>query len=100
MRTDMFARPVTLLTGLGFPKTVRSIGEAYQLLIDDPVFTRDAAHAFALKACQAALAGEIEAETARGLFIALAEKHDLLAPDVKVTAALQRGRANDPHAGE
>ncbi|POR48348.1 DUF982 domain-containing protein [Bosea psychrotolerans] len=100
MRTDLFARPVTILTGPGFPRAVRSLTEAYQLLIDDPGFTRDAGYTFALKACQAALAGEIEVETARGLFVALAEKHDLLAPDLKAFTAFQRRRGNDPHPGD
>lgn len=99
MRTDQFARPVTILTGPGYVKTVWSITEAHQLLMDDPGFARDAGYTFALKACQAALAGEIEVETARGLFVALAEKHDLLAPDVKAFTALQKRRGNDPHPG-
>lgn len=100
MRTDLFARPVTILTGPGFPKTVRSVTEAYHVLMDDPGFARDAGYAFALKACQAALAGEIEVETARGLFVALAEKLDLLAPDLKAFTAFQKRRGNDPHPGE
>ncbi|MDP3257821.1 MAG: DUF982 domain-containing protein [Bosea sp. (in: a-proteobacteria)] len=89
-----------ILTGLGVPRTVASIAEAYHFLIDWPGFKRDAAHAFALKACRAALAGEIEIETARGLFIALAEKHDLLAPDMKSIVAFRKRHASDPHAGE
>jgi hypothetical protein len=100
MRTDIFARPVTILTGFGSPKTIRSTTEAHQLLLDDPGFPRDAVHAFAVKACQAALAGEIETETARGLFIALAERHDLLAPDVKTIAAFRKRPGSDPHPGK
>lgn len=100
MKTGTFARPVTILAGFGMPRTVASVADAYQCLIDWPGFTRDAAHAFALKACQAALAGEIETETARGLFVALAEKHDLMAPEMKAIVAFRKRRASDPHAGE
>ncbi len=57
---------------------------------------RDVAHSMALKACSAALRGEIEAETARGLFAAFAEKHNLLAPDTSVIAACRRRHDKDP----
>lgn len=100
MNAGTFARPVIILTGLGVPRTIASIAEAYQFLIDWPGFARDAVYAFALKACQAALAGDIETETARGLFVAIAEKHDLLAPDMKTIVAFRKRRASDPHAGE
>lgn len=100
MDTKTFARPVMILTGLGIPTTVRSVAEAHRILLDSSEFKRDAAHAFALRACQAAIAGKIEAETARGLFVALADKHDLLAPDVSAIAAFQKQRGNDPHPGD
>lgn len=99
MQDGTFARPVTILTGFGVPRTIASITEAHQFLTDWPGFARDSAHAFALKACQAALASEIETETARGLFVALAEKHDLLAPEMMAIVAFRKRRASDPHAG-
>jgi hypothetical protein len=43
------------------------------------------------------LRGEIEAETARGLFVAFAERHDLLAPEDGVIAASRLSRDRDPH---
>lgn len=51
----------------------------------------------ALNAFSAALRGEIEAETARGLFAAFAEKHNLLAPDVDVIGASRRKGDKDPN---
>ncbi len=87
MKPDMFRQPVSILVGLGFPAEVRSVMDAYRHLVEWPVSMRDAAHTVALKACSAALRGEIEAETARGLFAAFAEKHDLLAPDTNSIAA-------------
>lgn len=96
MKPDMFREPVTILVGLGFPAEVRSVMDAYRHLAEWPASMRDTAHSLALKACGAALRGEIEAETARGLFAAFAEKHDVLAPDTDVIAASRR-RDKDPH---
>jgi hypothetical protein len=97
MKPDMFEKPVTILVGLGFPADVRGVMDAYRRLAEWPTSFRDTAHSVAIKACQAALRGEIEAETARGLFAAFAAKHDLLAPDTPANAAY-RGRGDrDPH---
>jgi hypothetical protein len=97
MRTDMFRNPVCILVGLGFPAEVRSAMDAYRHLAECPSSRRDAAHAVAFKACGAALRGEIEPETARGLFVAFAEKHDLLAPENNVIAASRLRRDREPH---
>jgi len=71
--------------------------DAYRHLAEWPASLRDTAHSIALKACSAALRGEIEAETARGLFSAFAEKHDLLAPDTNIIAGSRRRHDKDPH---
>jgi hypothetical protein len=70
--------------------------DAYRHLAEWPASRRDTAHSVALKACGAALLGEIEPETARGLFAAFAEKHDLLAPENDVIAASRIRRDRDP----
>lgn len=80
--TDHFERPVVILTGLGHPTAISSAMEAYVFLADWPPARRDAAHDFAMKACLAAVSGEIEAETAKGMFVTLAEKYDILAPEI------------------
>lgn len=97
MKPDMFKKPVTILVGLGFPAEVRSVMDAYRHLAEWPASFRDTAHSVALKACQAALHGDIEAETARGLFAAFAAKHDLLAPQTPAIAASRMRRDRDPH---
>jgi hypothetical protein len=97
MKPDMFRHPVTILVGLGFPAEVRSVMEAYRHLAEWPASFRDTAHSVAMKACQAALHGEIEAETARGLFVAFAAKHDLLAPETRAIAASRWRGDRDPH---
>lgn len=97
MKPDTFKEPISILVGLGFPAEVRSAADAYRYLCEWPMRSRDHAHAVALKACGAALRGEIEAETARGLFAAFAQKHDLLAPDPGAIAASKLRRDRDPH---
>jgi hypothetical protein len=97
MKPDMFRQPVTILVGLGFPAEVRSATDAYRHLCEWPVRLRDNAHAVASKACGAALRGEIEAETARGLFAAFAAQHDLLAPATPAIAASRMRRDRDLH---
>ncbi|BCH62477.1 hypothetical protein RvVAR0630_pl06190 (plasmid) [Agrobacterium vitis] len=97
MKPDMFRQPVSILVGLGFPAEISSVMDAYRHLVDWPASMRDTAHSIALKACSAALRGEIEAETARGLFAAFAEKHDLLAPETNPIAASRLRLDKDPH---
>ena len=87
MNSDHFERPVVILTGLGHPTAVSSVMEAYMFLADWPVARRDPAHGFAMKSCLAALRGDVEAETVRGIFVALAERYDILAPDFAAFAA-------------
>ncbi len=97
MKPDMFKQPVSVLVGLGFPTQVLGVLDAYKFLIEWPVSSRDAAHSVALKACRAALRGEIEAETARALFTGFAEKHDLLASEIDAVAVSRIRRDKDPH---
>lgn len=97
MKPDMFRKPVTILVGLGFPAEVRTVMDAYRHLVEWPTSFTDTAHSVALKACQAALRGEIEAETARGLFVAFAQKHELLAPQTSAVVASRARSDRDPH---
>ncbi|SCX31921.1 DUF982 domain-containing protein [Agrobacterium rosae] len=97
MKPDMFRQPVSIMVGLGFPAEVRSVMDAYRHLVEWPPSQRDSVHSVALKACSAALRGEIEAETARGFFAAFAEKHDLIAPETNSIAAWRLRRDKDPH---
>ncbi|AAK90825.2 DUF982 domain-containing protein [Agrobacterium fabrum] len=96
MKPDMFKEPVSILVGLGFPAEMRSAMDAYRYLSEWPADLRDNAHSVALKACGAALRGEIEADTARGLFFAFAEKNDLLAPETNFIVSSRARRDKDP----
>jgi hypothetical protein len=97
MKPDMFKTPVRILTGLGIPTSVNSVGYAYRLLVDWPISGRDNAHSVALRACHAALNGEIDAETVRGLFVAFAERQDLLVPDAEPLVAIRGKQSSEPH---
>jgi hypothetical protein len=73
-----FERPVTLFVGLGFPRQLASASEAFELLCKMPDHIRGPSHSAALKACRAAMVGEIEAETARGIVEAYARGRGIL----------------------
>ena len=64
MKPDTFDKPVRVLVGLGVVREIRNALEAYIFLNDAPDYMRNPAQLMALKACKAALLGEIEAETA------------------------------------
>ncbi|MET3597133.1 hypothetical protein ABID26_006557 [Mesorhizobium shonense] len=80
MEHNQFQHPVRVLVGLGFPTDIQSVKEAFVLLDEWPPLKRNAAHGIALNACRAALAGEVDAETARSTFVAFARRMDLLVP--------------------
>lgn len=84
-----FETPVSVVVGFGVPSTIESVLEAYELLDDWPPSQRKAEHHVALRACRAALAGEIDAETARSTFIEFARRNDLLAPGEEAAIAAQ-----------
>ncbi|RUX89976.1 MULTISPECIES: DUF982 domain-containing protein [unclassified Mesorhizobium] len=77
-----FEEPVTILVGMGFPVTIENASEAYALLQDWPMTSRNGAHTVALNACRAAIAGEVDAETVRATLIAFARRNDLLVPNM------------------
>lgn len=74
-----FTQPLHLVTGIGMPIEIRSVEHAFAFLNDWPPRRRDYAHRLALKACRAALAGEVDAETARTMVKAFAERCSALA---------------------
>ena len=81
MEHNQFQHAVRVLVGLGFPTDIQSVKDAFVLLDEWPPSKRNAAHGIALNACRAALAGEVDAETARSTFVAFARRMDLLVPD-------------------
>ena len=79
MLAMQFREPVCVWIGLGFPRRLNSVVDAHQFLMDwhgDSPELKAAS-----RACKAALLGEIDAETARGVFVAFARKKDILFED-------------------
>jgi len=77
MNALRFDEPVYLTVGIGVPTEINNVERAYALLNDWPVWLRNSAHEVALNACKAALAGEIDAETARVTLAAFARRTEL-----------------------
>ncbi|WP_274627597.1 DUF982 domain-containing protein [Arvimicrobium flavum] len=76
-----FAKPVTILIGLGFPSTVQNVVRAYAMLADWPMRQRGGAHEAALSACRAALTGQGDEEVARAAFVEFARQAGILTSD-------------------
>lgn len=90
MKNTDFEHPVHVLVGFGYPARIDNVVDAFALLNEWPRATRTSDHDIALKACRAALAGEIDADLARGTFVTFARRNSLLvedAADLVVAAA-------------
>lgn len=81
-----FAKPVTILVGLGFPAKIRSANGAL-IILDDWRQARDASHAAATAACRDALLGKGTAEAARAAFENFARTADILVESDRLPAA-------------
>lgn len=79
MLSQPFERPVRVWVGLGFPRQLNSVVDAYQFLTD--WCGNSPEQRAAIRACKAALAGDIDAETARGILVQFARKKDILVDD-------------------
>ncbi|GLS33737.1 Protein of unknown function [Mesorhizobium albiziae] len=82
-----FAQPVSIFVGIGFPRDVETLTEAFQVL-NEWTGARGPMHTTALNVCLAALAGQAETETARLAFEAFARARGMLAPDALADAAM------------
>lgn len=91
MSAKLFETPIRVLVGLGFPHQLNTVADAYQFVID--WHGNSPEQKAAICACRAALAGDIDAETARGVFVAFARRKDILIEDGGVSP---RGNAAQP----
>ncbi|HEV7251872.1 MAG TPA: DUF982 domain-containing protein [Mesorhizobium sp.] len=99
MGHGVFESPVRIYVGLHFAREVGSVGEALVVLTEWPHHRRGPEHRIAMRAAQAALAGEIEAETVRSTFAAFAKKSGILAPEVDaIVAAAKAGKPAEARA--
>ncbi len=74
-----FEKPICVWVGMGFPRQLNTVADAYQFATD--WCGNSPEQKAAIRACRAALAGDIDAETARGIFAAFARKKDILIED-------------------
>ena len=79
MLSQPFKKPVRVWIGLGFPRQLNSVVDAYQFVSD--WCGNSPEQRAAIRACKAALAGDIDAETARGILVQFARKKDILVED-------------------
>lgn len=74
-----FKKPVFIFVGLGFPRKVESIWDAFVVLNEWP--TRGPEHEAVLNACRAGMSGKFDAERIREAFEAFAREAGILMPD-------------------
>jgi len=79
MLSQPFEQPVQVWVGLGFPRLINSVVDAYQFALD--YCGNSPEQKAAIRACKAALTGEIDPETARSVFVAFATKKGLMIDD-------------------
>lgn len=92
MLAQPFEKPIHVLVGLGFPRQLNTVVDAYQFAQD--WCGNSPEQRAAIRACKAALAGEVDPETARGVFAAFARRKDLLIEGDLMVPPNQRPRAN------
>ena len=90
MLSKPFEPPVRVWVGLGFPRQLNTVVDAYQFLMS--WCGNSPEQKAAIRACKAALVGDVDAETARGIFVAFARKKDILVEDehALIGAAVER----------
>ena len=90
MDSKHFAQPVSIIVGLGFPRQIETVSEAFQVL-NEWNGARSPAHAMALKLCRAASAGDVNVEAGRLAFEAFARNRGIVASDAAALATKRAG---------
>ena len=70
MLSKPFEKPVRILVGLGFPRQLNTVADAYQFAVE--WCGNSPEQKAAICACKAALVEDVDPETARGVFVAFA----------------------------
>jgi hypothetical protein len=93
MLSQSFDKRIRVWVGLGFPRQLNTVADAYQFAVDwcGNIPEQKAA----ARACKAALVGDAEVETARVVFLAFARKKDILLENSGVP--LPPGKAQSSH---
>jgi len=83
MHDAMFFTPVAVTVGAGHKRMLASLFEMHDFLTEFPPSRRRLSYGAAVKACEAARAGEISAEAARDALITFAATAGILWPPVQ-----------------
>ncbi len=92
MLSQSFSTPVLVWVGLGYPRKLNTVADAYQFAME--WCGNSPEQRAAIRACRAALAGDIDAETAKGVFVAFARKKDMLIEDATIPPTSGEGRSS------
>ena len=90
MLSQPFEKPVRVWVGPGFPPQLNTVVDAYQFVTQ--WCGNSPEQRAAIRACKAALAGEIDAETARGILVQFAKRKDVLVEDAMMPPVTIAGR--------
>ena len=85
MRNAAFQRPVTVLVGLGFPRSIASVREAFAYLEDVPKLLRDEVY----HATCDALTERCSPQEAHDVFVAYARRRGVLLDEPIATTGLR-----------
>ena len=78
MRNDTFQHSLTVLVGLGFPRTIARVREAYAYLEEVPKLLRDEVYHATCDACRDALTERCSPQEAHDVFVAYARRRGIL----------------------
>lgn len=92
MLSKPFENPIRVWVGMGFPRQLNTVVDAYQFATD--WCGNSPEQKAAIRACRAALVGDIDAETARGIFAAFARKKDILVEDGNMPPPNSKARSS------
>ena len=92
MLSKPFEKPVRILVGLGFPRQLNTVADAYQFAVEWCGSSPE--QKAAIRACKAALVEDVDPETARGVFVAFARKKDILMEDGAAPSFLRKPMPN------
>lgn len=88
MRNDTFQHSVTVLVGLGFPRTIASVREAFAYLEEVPKLLRDEIYHATCDACRDALTERCSPQEAHDVFVAYARRRGILLDEPLAEAPL------------
>ncbi|RWD89667.1 MAG: DUF982 domain-containing protein [Mesorhizobium sp.] len=93
VRSDMPLRaPVAITVGAGFKREIASLAAMQNFLKEWPAAMRGDSYCAAVRACDAARAGEMKLEKARRAFLSFAEKAGIMWTGIDPVTALREAK--------